>query len=106
MRIALTAVNAENTVLRITTIDAEGRRKLVLEGKLIEPWVGEFKKAWQEANESRNGHSLVVDLGNVTVISPQGEGVLSEIMRDGAEFVCGGIHNKHVVRQIERRCRR
>jgi anti-anti-sigma regulatory factor len=95
----------KKTVLKITTIQTEGRRKLVLEGKLIEPWVAEFKRAWQEANESPNGSTLVIDLGDVTVISSQAEKVLLEIRREGGQFVCGGILNKHLVRQIDRKCR-
>ena len=94
-----------NNVLKITTIQTEGQRKLVLEGKLIEPWVTEFKKAWQEANESLNGSTLVIDLGDVTVISSQAEKVLLEIRREGGRFVCAGILNKHLVRQIDRKCR-
>jgi hypothetical protein len=92
-------------VLRITTIENEGQRKLVLEGKLVEPWVTEFKRAWQEAKKTLNSHTLVIDLGNVTVISPQGECVLLEIKREGAQLISAGILNTHLVRQIERRCK-
>jgi Trm5-related predicted tRNA methylase len=91
-------------MLRITTIETERQRKLVLEGKLIEPWVTELKKSWLEAKQLLNGHKLVIDLCNVTVISPQAESVLLEIKREGARFVCGGILNTHVVRRIERAC--
>ena len=95
----------QNIVLRITTIETAGQRKLVLEGKLVEPWVTELKKAWQEGNLSLNGHQLVIDLCNVTIISPQAEMILLEMRREGAQFVCGGILNKHMVRQIERKCK-
>jgi hypothetical protein len=44
-------------------------------------------------------------LGDVTVISLQAEMVLLEIRRTGAQFVCAGILNKHLVRQIDRKCR-
>jgi hypothetical protein len=100
---------AELKVLKITTIQSGSRRKLVLEGQLIEPWVTEFKKVWQrvwqEVNQSRNGQKLVIDLGEVTVISSQAETVLLEIRRAGAQFVGGGILNKHLVRQIDRKCK-
>lgn len=92
-------------MLRITTIETAGQRKLVLEGKLVEPWVTELKKAWQEGNQSLNGHQLVIDLCNVTIISPQAEMILLEMKREGAQFVCGGILNKHLVRRIERKCK-
>ena len=91
-------------MLKITTIETERQRKLVLEGKLIEPWITELKKSWLDAKQSLNGHELVIDLCNVTVITPQAESVLREIKREGARFVCGGILNKHVVRRIEREC--
>ena len=96
-------------MLKITTIQNGGQRKLVLEGQLIEPWVTELKRAWQEAqeaNESPNGQKLVVDLCEVTVVSSQAETLLLEIRRAGAQFVCGGVMNKHLVRQIDRKCRR
>jgi hypothetical protein len=96
----------QNTVLRITTIQNGGQRKLVLEGQLIEPWVTEFKKAWQEASGSPNGQKLVVDLCEVTVVSAQAEALLLEIRRAGTQFVCGGILNRHLVRQIDRKCKR
>lgn len=92
-------------MLKITTTNNEGQQKLVLEGKLIEPWIAEFKKAWQEAKQTSNGHKLVIDLGDVTVISAQAECVLLEVKREGAEFHCAGILTKHMVRQIERRCK-
>jgi len=91
-------------VLKITTIESESQRRLVLEGKLAGPWVAELKKVWLEAKQSPNGHELVIDLCNVTVITMQAESVLLEIKREGARFVCGGILNKHVVRRIEREC--
>src|SRR5207302_8710474 len=94
----------QNIVLRITTIETERRRKLDLEGKLVEPWVTELKKAWQEGNQSLNGHQLVIDLCNVTIISPQAEMILLEMRREGAQLVCGEILNKHLVSQIELTC--
>ena len=92
-------------MLKITTIQTGGQLKLILEGKLVEPWITEFKKAWQEANQPPNGKTLVIDLGDVTVISPQAESVLLEIRREGARLVCRGVLNKHLVRQIDRKCR-
>ncbi len=77
-------------MLRITTIETERQRRLVLEGKLVEPWVTELKKAWQAGNQLLNGQELVIDLCNVTVISPQAEIVLLEMRREGAQFVWAG----------------
>ena len=93
-------------MLKITTIQTRDQRKLILEGQLIEPWVTEFKKAWLEATQSPQNQKLIVDLEEVTIISAQAESVLLEIRRSGAQFVCGGVLNKHLVRQIDRKCRR
>lgn len=95
-----------NNVLKITTIEADGQRKLVLEGKLVEPWITEFKKAWLEVSQSLGGKELVVDLANVTVIGEQGECALFEVMRQGAQFNCNGILTKHVLHQLARKCRK
>jgi hypothetical protein len=92
-------------VLKITTIETDGQRKLLLEGKLVEPWITEFKKAWQEANQSLGGKKLLVDLANVTVIGEQGECALFEMMRQGTQFNCSGILNKHVLHQLARKCK-
>ena len=92
-------------MLKITTIQSGGRRKLILEGQLVGPWVTEFKKVWQEISQSTNGQNLIIDLCEVTVISSQAETVLLDIRRAGAQFVSGGILNKHLVRQIDRKCK-
>lgn len=91
-------------MLRISTIDTQGHRKLVLEGKLIEPWLGELRQVWNGAKEGLQERKLVVDLTNVTVISHEGEATLFEFMQQGAQFSCGGVLIRHMVKQLARRC--
>jgi len=92
-------------MLKITIVDTQDQRKLVLEGKLVEPWVTELKRTWDDAREPHQGRKLVIDLGGVTVISQQAENVLFEMMSQGTQFVCGGVLTKHVLRQLARRCK-
>ncbi len=92
-------------MLKITIADTQDQRKLVLEGKLVEPWVTELKRAWHDAREPHQGRKLIIDLGGVTVISQQAENVLFEMMSQGTQFVCGGVLTKHVLRQLARRCK-
>jgi hypothetical protein len=92
-------------VLKITTTNVQGERKLVVEGKLTEPWAAELKRVWQDMRKVDDDREVVVDLGSVTVIDPQGERVLLEMMRGGVRFDCRGILNKHVLKQISRRCK-
>ncbi|MGC2108216.1 MAG: hypothetical protein WA655_01785 [Candidatus Korobacteraceae bacterium] len=77
-----------------------------MEGKLISPWTAEVANAWRSAGEQLQGRKLVIDLGNVTFISPDGENTLFELMRDGAKFTCGGVLTRHVLKQLARRCLR
>ena len=72
--------------MKITAIDNEHRRTLVLEGRLVDPWIAEL------------------DLKDVTAISQRGENLLFQMMADGATFnCCRGVLTKHVLQQVERR---
>jgi anti-anti-sigma regulatory factor len=92
-------------MLRISTIDTRFQRKLILEGKLVEPWLGEFREVCRNASETLKDRKLVIDLSDVTVIGCEAEGALSELIQQGAKFSCGGVFIKHVVKRLARRCR-
>jgi hypothetical protein len=91
------------TMLKITTIDSASQRTLVLEGKLVDPWVAELEKTWHEARRQPEPRRLVIDLENVTVISQHGENVLFQILSDGAQFCCNGVLTKHVLQELTRK---
>ncbi len=90
-------------MFKISIVDTPNQRRLILEGKLVSPWTAEVMAAWRNAAGQLEGRSLVVDLTNVTLISCDGEEVLSELMRNGAKFSCGGVLTRHVVKQLARR---
>ncbi len=92
-------------MFKISIIDTRAQRRLVLEGKLIAPWTAELQSAWKSAGEELRGRRLVIDLTNVTVIGPDGENTLFELMSNGARFSCGGVLTKHVLKRLARRCR-
>jgi hypothetical protein len=92
-------------MFKLSMIEKNGQRKLVLEGKLIPPWTEQVESAWQGAQENLQGRKLVVDITNVTLIGREGEATLLNLMRDGANFICGGVLTKHLLRQLARRCR-
>ena len=93
-------------MLRISVIDSRTERRLVLEGKLIAPWVAELRSAWKAANGEIENRALVVDLENITVMSQEGENALLELMSEGAKFRCSGVLTKHVIQQLRRRSKR
>jgi hypothetical protein len=93
-------------MLRISVVVSRTERRLVLEGKLIAPWVAELRTAWKAVNQEIKCRSLVIDLGNVAVISQEGENALLELMNEGAKFRCSGVHTKHVIQELRRRSKR
>ena len=92
-------------MLKISIIDTSAQCRLVLDGKLIAPWVTELKKTWKTLGADLGEREFVVDLGDVTFISREGENALLELMRYGAKFQCRGVFTKDIVQQLTRRYR-
>ena len=93
------------TVLKISLVDRPKQCWLVVEGSLFAPWTAELRAAWQAAAADRDTRELVIDLGNVTAISPEGEEVLLELLRQGARFRCRGVFTRSIVRELARKVR-
>ena len=89
-------------MLKITVVEEQRRRRVIVEGKLIAPWAAELASAYQTARTDLQDRDLVVDLRSLTDISPEGETVLLELMREKAKFLCG-VYMKEVVRQLARK---
>ena len=90
-------------MLKISILDTSAPRRIVLEGKLIAPWVTELNQTWKALAADLGGREFVVDIGDVTVISREGENALLELMRHGAKFQCRGVFARHIVEQLTRR---
>jgi hypothetical protein len=93
-------------MLRISVIDSRTELRLVLEGKLIAPWVAELRTAWKTVNEEIEGRVLVIDMVNVAIISQEGENALLELMNAGAKFRCSGVVTKHMIKELRRKSER
>jgi len=93
-------------MLKISVIDSRTELRLVLEGKLIAPWVAELRTAWKSVNAEIGGRVLVIDMGNVAIISQEGENALLELMNAGAKFRCRGVVTKHMIKELRRRSKR
>jgi hypothetical protein len=91
-------------MFKISVIDTRAQRRLVLEGKLVAPWTEELQSAWKSAGEDLRGRRLITDLTNVTVIGPDGEKTLYELMRNGARFSGCGVLTKHMLKRLARSC--
>jgi hypothetical protein len=92
-------------MLRISRIDTPSQRRLVVEGKLISPWTRELRIACENAKTGQGGRELVIDLKNLTVISQEGEDLVTELMNQGVQFRCCGLFAKLMLRQLAERAR-
>ena len=92
-------------MLKISVMEGPRQRRLILEGKLIAPWVAEFIAACEAARANLDGRELIVDLTNLAAISPEGECVLLELVKEKIKFQCG-VFMKEVLRQLARRQQR
>ena len=93
-------------MFRISTIDRESQRQLVLEGQLIAPCTDALRNAYRTAKTNLNGRELVIDVDGVTAISNEGEETLFELMAEGARFLHGGTLTRHILKQLARRLHR
>ena len=89
-------------MLKITVVEEQHRRRVVVEGKLIAPWAAELTSAYQTARTDLQDRELIVDLRSLTAISPEGEAALLRLMREKTKFLCG-VYMKEVVRQLARK---
>ena len=92
-------------MFRISIVDTRTQRKLVVEGRLSEPWVAELRTTWRSASRDLDGRKVVIDLSNLTVISREGENAIFDLMKAGAKFSCAGILTRHVLKGLAARCR-
>jgi hypothetical protein len=97
-------VNGGADMFKISTIDTNRERRLVVEGTLVQPWVGELRRSWSDARNSLDGRTLVIDLANTTVISREAESAILELMKEGAQFSCRGVLTRHLIKQLAHRC--
>ena len=91
-------------MFKISIVDTRTQRKLVVEGKLREPWVAELGATWRNANRDLDGRKLLIDVSSVTVISPEGEDAIFNMMKEGARFSCGGICTRYLLKRLARKC--
>ena len=72
-------------MLRITTIQNDGSPAVLkLEGKLLEPWIGELQEACRLA--CQRATSATLDLANVSFVDAPGAIALRDLRRRGVQL--------------------
>ena len=88
-------------MLRITIAETATEQRWTLEGRLVQPWVGELKTCWKNRHRSQNGRTCIVDLSGVTFMDNSGLRFLRAMSKEGTQFIATGIYTKHVLEQLK-----
>ena len=87
-------------MIRIREIRKGAGRRLLVEGTLAGDWVEVLEKSWLEAQASRNGESMRIDLSGVTWIDDKGRELLKRTLQDGGELQATGIMTRAVIEEL------
>ena len=77
-------------MLKINTIESDNEVRVVLYGKLFEPWVSELQKVWLDKQRTLEERKFVVDLREITAMDQHGIELLSRMFKAGARFLTAG----------------
>lgn len=87
-------------MIRISEIRKGSKRRLLVEGTIASDWVEVLEKSWLEAQVSRNGEPMRIDLSGVTWIDDKGSELLKRMLQDGAELRATGIMTRAVIKEL------
>lgn len=91
-------------MLRITLQESESAIKLVLEGRVAGPWVGELDRVWVETAPRIVSRKVLIDLRNVTYADTAGKRVLRSIFStSGAELVASSLGIQDLADEVLRK---
>lgn len=93
-------------MLKISILDTQRQRQLLIEGKMVGPWVAEVRNACDRALSGVGERELLIDLKNMTCISQEGENLLLQLLKEGVKVHCSGVFMKQVISQLARRARK
>lgn len=97
---------ARVAVLRIS-VEENGRDlSLILEGRLVGPWVDELQRVCGDLGPPANYGRLTVDLCGVTAMDASGQALLDRLLQCGATFRCSDVMNQYWVEQMAQPAKR
>lgn len=88
-------------MMRITITEMATEQRWTLEGRLVQPWVGELRASWKNRHRPQNGRTCTVDLSQITCIDNSGLRLLRTMSKEGTHFIATGIYTKHVLEQLK-----
>jgi ABC-type transporter Mla MlaB component len=87
-------------MMRITVLDEKEEQRLMVEGKLAEPFVAELESAWEQVRQDAGSRPIVIDLTGVTRIDGKGEAAVVAMVAEGARLTAKGIYWEYVAKQL------
>ena len=88
-------------MMKITVLEVSGKVNILLEGKLVEDWVVELERCWEQITTSPE--RIAVDLTAVTSVDAAGKALLDKMHRSGTVLVEGpGLLTSYIVEQIRK----
>jgi hypothetical protein len=90
----------ETQVLRISVEQHASSLSLVIEGRLVGPWVEELRRVSQERPAGVT--LLSIDLCGLTAMDAAGHALLEELHQSGATLSCSDVLNRYLVEQMAR----
>jgi len=88
-------------MLKITERRVDGTESisLLLEGRLVGPWVGEVDGCWNRMTPKERKR-VVIDLSGVTFVDGEGKALLTRMWKAGASFNAAGCVMRCLVEEI------
>jgi len=88
-------------MLKITITDTPTEQRITLSGKLVDPWIQELRRVWEQCRSVGAGRKLIFDLNDVIHIEESANTLLSEMMAEGAELVSDGGLNGWLIQALK-----
>lgn len=85
-------------MLRISVEKAAESVSLILEGRLVGPWVDELDRVSAEVIST--DQKLTVDLCGLTAMEPKGQLLLERLLQRGATLRCSDVMNQYLIEQM------
>ena len=87
-------------MLRTTITETPFEQKWVLQGRLCHQWAIDLKERWESTRSARKGRKCTVNLEDVISVDTQGEGVLLEMVTEGAALFATRAYMKHILESL------
>jgi hypothetical protein len=87
-------------MLRTMIADTPFEQRWVLQGRLCKQWAADLKERWESTRGTRIGRKCSVDLEDVISVDTQGEGVLLEMVTEGAALFATRAYMKHILESL------